>query len=65
MLCSVLLLVLEVIQYSNPAHWSASSREPLGSTIVIAAAQTAIDYEHEHRFTEHEHDKLRCEVRTV
>jgi hypothetical protein len=33
----VLVLVLEAVQYSNPAHWSASSREPLGSTIGIEA----------------------------
>jgi hypothetical protein len=31
------VLVLEAVQYSNPAHWSASSREPLGSTIGIEA----------------------------
>jgi hypothetical protein len=33
----VLVLVLEAVQYSNPAHWSASSREPLGSTMGIEA----------------------------
>jgi hypothetical protein len=33
----VLALALEAVQYSNPAHWSASSREPLGSTIGIEA----------------------------
>jgi hypothetical protein len=33
----VLVLVLEAVQYSNPAHWSASSREPRGSTIGIEA----------------------------
>jgi len=32
-----LALALEAVQYSNPAHWSASSREPLGSTIGIEA----------------------------
>ena len=59
----VLVLVLDGIQYSNPAHWSASSREPLRSTIGIAAVQTAIEYEY--RFTEHEHDEIRCEARTI
>jgi hypothetical protein len=29
--------VLDAIQYSNSAHWSASSREPLRSTIGIAS----------------------------
>ena len=33
----VLVLVLDAIQYSNSAHWSASSREPLRSTIGIAS----------------------------
>jgi hypothetical protein len=47
----VLLLLLEAVQYINPAHWSASSREPLRSTIGIAAVQTAIEYEY--RFTEY------------
>ena len=42
----VRLLVLEAIWYSNPAHWSARSREPPRSTIDIAAVQTAIEYEH-------------------
>jgi hypothetical protein len=32
------------------------------STIGIAADQTAIEYEY--RFTEYEHDKIRCEPRT-
>jgi hypothetical protein len=32
-----LVLMLEAVQYSNPAHWSASSREPLGSTMGIEA----------------------------
>jgi hypothetical protein len=36
-LALALVLVLEAVQYSNPAHWSASSREPLGSTIGIEA----------------------------
>ena len=36
--------------------------ESLRSTIGIAAVQTAIEYEH--RFTEYEHDKIRCEART-
>ena len=47
----VLVLVLESIQYSYPAYWSASSREPLRSTIGIAEVQTAIEYEY--RFTEY------------
>ena len=63
----VRLLVLEAIWYSNPAHWSARSREPPRSTIDIAAVQTAIEYEY--RFTEYEyeyeHDEIRCEVRTL
>ena len=33
----VLVLVLDAIQYSNSAHGSASSREPLRSTIGIAS----------------------------
>ncbi|MCE2752046.1 MAG: hypothetical protein LW720_09170 [Pirellula sp.] len=40
---TVLVLVLESIQYSNPAYWSASSRELPRSTIGIAAVQTAIE----------------------
>jgi hypothetical protein len=36
--------------------------ESLRSTIGIAAVQTA--NEHEHRFIEHEQDKIRCEART-
>ena len=48
---SIAVLVLEAIQFSNPAHWSASSREPPRSTIGIAAVQTAIEYEY--RFTEY------------
>jgi uncharacterized BrkB/YihY/UPF0761 family membrane protein len=36
-LALALALALEAVQYSNPAHWSASSREPLGSTIGIEA----------------------------
>ena len=51
----VLLLVLEPIQYSNPAYWSASSRELPRSTIGIAAVQTAIEYEY---------DEIRCDGRT-
>ena len=69
----MLVLVLESTQYSNPAYWSASSREPLRSTIGIVAAQTAIEYEYrcteyrctEHRFTEHEYDEIRCEALTL
>ena len=66
----VLVLVLDGIQYSNPAHWSASSREPLRSTIGIAAVQTAIEYEYrppqrtEYRFAEYEYDEIQCEART-
>jgi hypothetical protein len=65
---AVLVLVLEPIQYSNPAHWSASSREPPRSTIGIAAVQTAIEYEYrftEYRFTEYENVEIRCEARTL
>jgi hypothetical protein len=57
----VLLLVLEAIQYTHPAHWSASSREPPRSTIGIAAVQTAIEYEYrftEYRFAEYEYDEI-------
>jgi hypothetical protein len=64
---TVLVLVFEAIQYSNPAHWSASSRERLRSTIRIAAVQTAIEYEYrftEYRFAEYEYDEIRCEART-
>ena len=62
----VLVLVLEAVQYSNPAYWSASSREPLRSTIGSAAVQTAIEYEYrftEYRFAEYEYDEIRCEAR--
>ena len=59
---AVLVLVLEAIQYSNPAYWSASSREPLRSTIGSAVVQTAIEYEY--RFAEYEYDEIRCEART-
>jgi hypothetical protein len=34
---AVLVLVLEAISYRNPARWSLSYREPLRSTIGIAA----------------------------
>jgi hypothetical protein len=63
----VLVLVLESIQYINPPHWSASSRERLRSTIGIAAVQTAIEYEYrftEYRFAEYEYDEIRGEERT-
>ncbi|RLS68927.1 MAG: hypothetical protein DWH99_14075, partial [Planctomycetota bacterium] len=40
----VLVLVLEAVQDSYPAHWSASYREPCRSK--IAAVQTAIEYEY-------------------
>jgi hypothetical protein len=69
----VLVLVLEAIWYSNPAHWSASSREPPRSTIGIAAVQTAIEYEYrfteyrfaEYRFAEYENVEIRCEAPTL
>ncbi|MFZ4081350.1 MAG: hypothetical protein ACOYKN_08985 [Pirellula sp.] len=57
----VLLLVLDSIQYSYPAHWSASYCKPLRSTVGIAAVQTAIEYEYrftEYRFAEYEFDEI-------
>ncbi len=63
----VLVLVLEAIEYTHQAHWSASYPEPPRSTIGIAAVQTAIEYEYrftEYRFAEYEYDEIRCEVRT-
>jgi hypothetical protein len=57
MLCFAIFLVLEAVQYSNSAHWSASYPEPPRSTIGIAAIQTAIEYEcrfTEYRFTEYD-----------
>ena len=65
---SIAVLVLEAIQYSNPAYWSASYREPLRSTIGSAAVQTAIEYEYrftEYRFAEYEYDEIRCEEITT
>jgi len=62
----VIVLVLDAIQYSNSAHWSASSREPLRSTIGSTAVQTAIEYEYrftEYRFAEYEYDEIRGEAR--
>jgi len=59
---AVLVLVLEATSYSYPAYWSASSREPLRSTIGSAAVQTAIEYEYrftEYRFAEYEYDAIR------
>jgi hypothetical protein len=59
---AVLVLVLEAIWYSNPAHWFASSREPPRSTIGIAAVQAAIEYEYrftEYRFTEYRFTEYR------
>ena len=56
------VLVLEATFYSYPAYWSASSREPLRSTIGSAAVQTAIEYEYrftEYRFAEYEYDEIR------
>ena len=60
---AVLVLVLEVIQYSNRACWSASYRKPPRSTIGIAAVLTAIEYEY--RFTEYEYNEIRCDARTI
>ncbi len=37
--------MIDAIQYSNPARWSASYREPPRSTIGIAAVQTAIEHD--------------------
>jgi hypothetical protein len=60
---AVLVLVLEAIQHSNPAYWSASYREPLRSTIGIAEVRKAIEYEYrpprrtEYRFAEYEYDE--------
>ncbi|MFZ4083731.1 MAG: hypothetical protein ACOYKN_21060 [Pirellula sp.] len=62
------VLVLDSIQYSYPAHWSASSRERLRSTVGIAAVQTAIEYEYrftEYRFAEYEYDQIRCKEQTT
>ncbi len=62
---AVLVLVLESIQSSYPAYWSASYREPPRSTIGIAAVRTAIEYEYrftEYRFAEYEYDEIRCEA---
>jgi len=56
-----------VTEYSYPAYWSASSREPLRTTIGIAEVRTAIEYEYrftEYRFAEYEYDEIRCKVRT-
>jgi hypothetical protein len=75
---SIAVLVLEAIWYSNPAHWSASSREPPRSTIGIAAVQAAIEYEYrfteyrfteyrfaEYRFAENESVEIRCDAPTL
>ena len=67
LLVLVLVLVLEAIEYTPQAHWSASYPEPPGSTIGIAAVQTAIEYEYrftEYRFAEYEYDEIRKEART-
>jgi hypothetical protein len=40
----------------------------LPATIGLAAVQTAIEYDYEHRplrRTEHEHDETRCDARTI
>jgi hypothetical protein len=63
---SIAVLFLDAIQYSYPAHWSASSRERLRSTVGIAAVQTAIEYDYrfteyrfaEYRFAEYEYDEI-------
>ena len=63
----LLVLVLEAIEYTPQAHWSASYPEPPRSTIGIAAVQTAIEYEYrftEYRFAEYEYDEIRKEART-
>ena len=59
------VLVLESIQYSNPVHWSASYREPLRSTIGIAAVQTAIEYEYRFTEYEYEYDEIRGDALLV
>ena len=64
--CSVLVLVLvlEAIEYTHQAHWSASYPEPPRSTIGIAAVLIAIEYEYrpprrtEYRFAEYEYDEI-------
>jgi len=63
---SIAVLVLEAIQCSNPAYWSASYRELPRSTSGIAAVQTVIEYEYrcteyrfaEYRFAEYEYDEI-------
>ena len=60
------VLVLDSIQYSYPAYWSATYCKPLRSTVDIAAVQTATEYEYpftEYRFAEYEYDEIRCEAR--
>ena len=55
------------MQYSNPAHRSASNRYPPRSTIGIAAVRTAIEYEYhctEYRFAEYEYDQNNCLTRS-
>ena len=57
---STAVLVLEATLYRYPSYWSPSSREPLRSTIGIAADQTAIEYEYrftEYRFAEYEYEE--------
>ena len=59
------------LTYSYPAYWSASSREPLRSTIGIAEVRTAIEYEYRFteyrppRRTEYEYDEIRCDARAI
>jgi hypothetical protein len=63
---AVLGLVIEETQYSYPAYWSGSYREPPRSTIGIAAVRTAIEYEYRFteyrppRRTEYEYEEIRC-----
>jgi hypothetical protein len=64
----LLVLVRDVVYYSNTTYRSASYREEPRSTIGIAAVQTAIEYEYrftEYRFTEYEYDEIRCDARTT
>ncbi len=61
----MLLLVLEAVQYSNRACWSASYRKPPRSTIGIAAVLTASEYEYRFAEYEYEYDETRCEARTI
>ena len=46
-------------------HKSKTLDRALRSTIGIAAVQTAIEYEYEHRFTEHEYEEMRCSIKNL